>query len=77
MNCPWPPNFVFFIVFLDDLTLLCFGCGEASGDTNWVSMCKHSHASLTFPRVSQARLKPSPRLKCKSELFQLKGNCTD
>ncbi len=25
-----------------------------------------------FPPVSQARLKPSPRLKCKSELFQLK-----
>ncbi len=25
-----------------------------------------------IPPVSQTRLKPSPRLKCKSELFQLK-----
>ncbi len=27
--------------------------------------------------VSQTRLKPSPGLKCKSELFQLKETCTD
>ncbi len=28
-----------------------------------------------LPPVSQTRLKPSPRLKCKSELFQLKETC--
>ncbi len=30
-----------------------------------------------LPPVSQTRLKTSPRLKCKSELFQLKETCTD
>ncbi len=30
-----------------------------------------------IPRVSQTRLKPSPRLKCKSELFQLKETHID
>ncbi len=29
------------------------------------------------PPLSQTRLKPSPRLKCKSELFQMKETCTD
>ncbi len=29
------------------------------------------------PPVSQTRLKLIPRLKCKSELFQLKETCTD
>ncbi len=32
---------------------------------------------LHIPSVSQTRLKPSPRLKCNSELFELKENCTD
>ncbi len=30
-----------------------------------------------LPPVSQTRLKPSPRLKCNSELNQLKITCTD
>ncbi len=30
-----------------------------------------------YPPASQTRLKPSPRLKCKSEPFQLKETCTD
>uniref|UniRef100_A0A8C2K5Q9 UBC core domain-containing protein n=1 Tax=Cyprinus carpio TaxID=7962 RepID=A0A8C2K5Q9_CYPCA len=30
-----------------------------------------------YPPVSQTRLQPRPRLKCKSELFQLKEICTD
>ncbi len=30
-----------------------------------------------YPPVSQTRLKPSPRLKSKSELFQLKETCSD
>ncbi len=33
--------------------------------------------SYDLPPVSQSRFKSSPRLKCKSELFQLKGTCTD
>ncbi len=30
-----------------------------------------------LPLVSQTRFKTSPRLKCKSDLFQLKETCTD
>ncbi len=30
-----------------------------------------------LPPVSQTRLKPSPGLKCNSELFQLVETCTD
>ncbi len=36
-----------------------------------------SHILVICPPVSQTRLMPSPRLKCKSELFQLKETCTD
>ncbi len=34
-------------------------------------------SSAVYVPLRQTRLKPSPRLKCKSELFQLKETCTD
>ncbi len=37
----------------------------------------HNFLEYHYPPVSQTRLKPSPRLKCKSELFQLKETCID
>ncbi len=46
----------------------------------WKLYIAFLHAKLTFKTytpVSQTRLKPSPRLKCKSELFQLKRTYTD
>ncbi len=32
---------------------------------------------LLLPLVSQTRLRPNHRLKCKSELFQFKETCTN
>ncbi len=47
----------------------------------WLKVCIYSTVQPnTFgniPPVSQTRFKPNPRLKCKSELFQLKETCTD
>ncbi len=42
-------------------------------NSNWQTCLRIKHS----PPVSQTRLKPSPRLKRKSELFQLKETCTD
>ncbi len=41
--------------------------------------CHESHATVKcdLPPVSQTRLRPSPRLQCKSELFLLKETCTN
>ncbi len=45
-------------------------------NTPLLSKTEKSHIKHE-PLVSQTRLKSSPRLKCKSELFQLKETCTE
>ncbi len=68
------------------LIFYCFPCKHALEASFWpLRSCltpfvaSHVRAACfrTLSPVSQTRLKPSPRLKCKSELFQLKETCTD